>query len=204
MDIEQSKLPPVGAVVLAAGGSSRMGQPKQLLPVAGQPMVRRVVQALDSAGLAQVVVVVGARAEAVKQALEDLPVRIVRNRQWAEGMSGSLRVGVEALRPDIQAAFVVLADQPGLTPDLFRSLVSRYQATNAQIVAPFYGGRRGNPVLFDRVLFADLRAVEGDQGARAFLALHEDLVERVEVDTLAVLLDVDTRQDYDMLDSEGS
>jgi molybdenum cofactor cytidylyltransferase len=200
MDVEQGKLPLVGAVVLAAGGSLRMGQLKQLLEVAGQPMARRVVQVVGSAGVDQVVVVVGAHADAVKQALEGLAVQIVRNRHWADGMSGSLRVGVGALRRDIQAAFIVLADQPGLTSELLRSLLARYHATNARIIAPFYEGRRGNPVLFDRALFVDLQALEGDKGAREFLALHEDWVERVDVDNPAVLLDVDTPRDYRRLD----
>ncbi|MGC9333031.1 MAG: nucleotidyltransferase family protein, partial [Anaerolineae bacterium] len=86
MGVEQGNLPPVGAVVLAAGGSSRMGQLKQLLDVAGHPMVRRVVQVVRSAGVDQIVVVVGAHADAVKQALDGLPVQIVRNRHWTEGM----------------------------------------------------------------------------------------------------------------------
>ena len=204
MDTEQGTRPPVGAVVLAAGGSSRMGKPKQLLRIAGQPMVRRVTQVVCAAGLDQVVVVVGANAERVKEALEDLPVQIIPNRNWAEGMSSSLGTGLGALGRDIQAALVVLADQPGLTADLLRTLVARYETTRAPIVAPFYRGRRGNPVLFDRALFADLQAVEGDQGGRGLLARYQSSVERVTVDDAAVLLDVDTRQDYQALDIEGS
>ncbi|MGC9335999.1 MAG: nucleotidyltransferase family protein [Anaerolineae bacterium] len=114
----------------------------------------------------------------------------------------SLRVGVAALRRDIQAAFIVLADQPGLTVDLLRSLLARYHATNARIIAPFYEGRRGNPVLFDRALFVHLQAVDGDKGARELLALHEDWVEPVDVDSPAVLLDVDTPHDYRRLGIE--
>jgi molybdenum cofactor cytidylyltransferase len=204
MDTEQRTRPPVGAVILAAGGSSRMGEPKQLLTIAGQPMVRRVTQGVCAAGLDQVVVVVGAHAQAVQKALGGLAVQIVHNRAWAEGMSSSLRTGLDALRRDIQAALVVLADQPGLTPDLVRSLVVHYQTTRAPIVAPFYRGRRGNPVLFDRALFADLRGVEGDQGGRDLLIRYQDRVQRVEVDDPASLLDVDTHQDYRTLDNEGS
>ena len=167
-------------------------------------MVRRVTQVVCAAGLDQVVVVVGANAERVKEALEDLPVQIIPNRNWAEGMSSSLGTGLGALGRDIQAALVVLADQPGLTADLLRTLVARYETTRSPIVAPFYRGRRGNPVLFDRALFADLQAVEGDQGGRGLLARYQSSVERVTVDDAAVLLDVDTRQDYQALDIEGS
>jgi molybdenum cofactor cytidylyltransferase len=187
----------VAAIVLAAGGSVRMRQPKQLLPIGDRPMVRRVVEAACEAELAQVVVVVGAHADAVQQALANLPVDIVVNEAWAEGLSTSVRAGLAALRPRIQAALMVLADQPALTSGLLKTLVARYRATGAPIVAPFFRGRRGNPILFDRALFAELLAVEGDQGGRAVVARHQQGMERVEVDDPAVLTDIDTRQDYE-------
>ena len=188
------------AIILAAGRAARMGRLKQLLPVEGRPMVRRVAEAVCAANLAQVVAVIGAQAEAVTAALADLPLEIVVNATWREGMSASLRAGLRALRPDIGAALVVLADQPALTPDLLRLLVDRYRATGAPIVVPRYQGRRGNPVLWDRALFPDLLAVEGDRGGRDLLKRYQDLVEWVDVDDPAVLLDVDTRRDYENLE----
>ena len=193
---------PVAAVLLAAGGSRRMGQTKQLLPIDGQPMVRRVAQTVCQAGLAQVVAVVGAEGERVARALADLDLEIVHNQAWQRGMSTSVRAGIEALRPEIEAALLVLADQPGLTLDALKALVEAYRATRAPIVAPYYRGRRGNPVLFARSLFADLGQVEGDQGGRALLVLYEQDVARVDLDDAAILLDVDTRQDYEGLCSE--
>jgi len=189
--------PPVGAIVLAAGASRRMGRPKQLLPIAGQPMVRRVTGAVCAAGLAQVVVVLGANASDVARALEGLPVDLVANDAWREGMSTSLRAGLGALRPEIAATLLVLADQPDLSPELLRALVARYRATGAPIVAPYHGGRRGNPVIFDRALFAELEAVAGDRGGRAVVARYEAELERVEVQDPAVVSDVDTPQDYE-------
>ena len=189
----------VAAVVLAAGGSSRMGQVKQLLPVNGQPMVRRVTEAVCAAGLDQVVVVIGAHAEAVRDALAGLPVELVVNAAWAEGMSTSLREGLRVLRSEIGAALVVLADQPALAPELIRALVDRYRATGALIVAPFHEGQRGNPVLFDRALFPELLAVQGDRGGRQVIARYWEQVERVSVDDVAVMADIDTRQDYDRI-----
>lgn len=188
---------PIAAIVLAAGGSVRMGQPKQLLPVGGQPMVRRVAEAACRASLAQVVVVVGADVETVRQALTGLPVEIVMNEAWAEGMSTSVRTGLGALRPEIRAALMVLADQPALTPELLKMLVARYRATEAPIVAPTYRGRRGNPVLFDRALFVELSAVVGDQGGRALLTRYQKEIEQVEIDDPAVMMDVDTPKDYE-------
>jgi len=188
--------PPVAAVVLAAGGSVRMGQPKQLLPVGGQPMVHRVAETACSAGLAQVVVVVGAHARAVQDALTGLAVEIVANEDWAQGMSSSLRVGLRALRPEIEAALLVLADQPALTSGVLAALVTHFYETGAPIVAPVYAGRRGNPVLFHHSLFAELLAVEGDQGGRVLLNRYREKVELLPVDDPAVVLDVDTRHDY--------
>jgi len=179
-----------------------MGQTKQLLPIDGQPMVRRVVQAVCQAGLAQVVVVVGAEGERVARTLADLELEIVHNQAWEQGMSTSLRAGLNALRPEIEAALLVLADQPGLTPSVLAALVDGYRASRAAIVAPFYGGRRGNPVLFARALFAELGQVEGDQGGRALLVRYQQDVARVDLDDAAILLDVDTRQDYEGLCSE--
>jgi molybdenum cofactor cytidylyltransferase len=187
----------IGAVVLAGGSSLRMGRLKQLLPIDGQPMVRRVVEAVCAAGLAQVVVVVGAGAEAVQRTLAGLPVEPVVNEAWMEGMSTSLHTGLRALRPEIEAAIVILADQPALSPGLIRAVVDHYRATAAPIVVPLYRGQRGNPVLFGRAVFPELLAVEGDRGGRALLTRHGAEVERFETDDPAVVLDVDTLQDYE-------
>jgi molybdenum cofactor cytidylyltransferase len=119
------------------------------------------------------------------------------NEDWTEGLSGSMRIGLEALRPEIQAVLLVLADQPALTADVMQMLVAHYQTTQAPIVAPVFRGRRGNPVLFDRVLFPELLAVEGDQGGRTIIARHGCHMECVEVDEASVLQDVDTEQDYE-------
>jgi molybdenum cofactor cytidylyltransferase len=143
------------------------------------------------------VVVVGAHAEKVRRALTGLPVDIVVNEAWVQGMSGSVRAGLAALRPEIQAVLMVLADQPALTPELLKLLKARYCATGAPIVAPTFQGRRGNPVLFDRALFVELSDVEGDQGGRALLACYQKEMEQVEIDDPAATMDVDTRQDYE-------
>ena len=159
-------------------------------------MVRHVASAVAELGLAQVIVVTGAQAGAVGKALADLPVDIVVNESWAEGMSSSMRAGLRALRHDVQAVLLVLADQPGLATDLLRSLVARYRATGALIVAPFYRGQRGNPVLFDRALFPELLAVQGDRGGRKLIVRYPEQVEQVEVDDPAVIADVDSPEDY--------
>lgn len=187
----------VAATILAAGSSERMGRPKQLLLIDGQPMVRHVTETVCASGLAQVIVVLGAHAETVEMALAGLPVEIVRNPAWREGLSTSLHTGIDALRPGIGAALVVLADQPALTPSLLQQLVERYHATQAPIIAPFYRGQRGNPVLFDRSLFPELLAVHGDRGARKVIERYAEQMERVPCEDPAVVQDVDTLQDYE-------
>ncbi len=179
-----------------------MGQLKQLLPIDGQPMVRRVTEAVYAADLAQVVVVVGAQSGAVEEALAGLPVDVVVNQEWAAGLSTSVRAGVQALRPEIQAALMVVADQPGLTPGLIGALMARYRVTGAPLVLPCYQGRRGNPVLVDHSLFPELVAVEGDRGGRALFARHEEEMEWVEIGDPAVMLDVDTPEEYEKLGAE--
>ncbi len=159
-------------------------------------MVHHVASAVAELGLAQVIVVTGAQAGAVGKVLADLPVDIVVNESWAEGMSSSMRAGLRHLSPEIQAVLLVLADQPGLTTDLLRSLVARYRATGALIVAPLYRGQRGNPVLFDRALFPELLAVRGDRGGRNLIARYPEQVEQVEVDDPAVIADIDSPEDY--------
>jgi len=190
---------PIAAIVLAAGESARMGRPKQLLPIDSRPMVRHVTEVVVATGLDQVIVVTGAHATAVEAALAGLPVELVRNESWSAGMSSSMHRGLRALRPGIQAVLIVLGDQPALTADLLQSLVERYRATRAPIVAPAFRGQRGNPVLFDRALFPELLGVQGDRGGRALVVRYQDRMEHVEVDDPAAFMDIDSPQDYDGL-----
>ncbi|MFQ6057848.1 MAG: molybdenum cofactor cytidylyltransferase [Anaerolineae bacterium] len=186
----------VAAVVLAAGASQRFGQPKQLLPWGEKTMLEHVVDVLLASPVHEVIVVLGAQAEAVGAALGERPVRIVVNERWDGGLSTSVRAGLGEVGPNAMAALFVLADQPGLTPDLVERLVERHRRTLGPIVAPVYKGRRGNPVLFDRALFPELAALQGDVGGRALIEKYPQRVERVEVESEAILLDVDTPEDY--------
>jgi molybdenum cofactor cytidylyltransferase len=183
------------AVVLAAGGASRMGQPKQLLPWGGSTLVETAVDAAVASQAAEVIVVTGSQGDRVARALAGRPARIVENPDWAEGQSTSVRTGLAALSPGMGAALFLLADQPFVTADLLDALIQRHRETLAPIVAPRAGGRRANPVLFDRAAWPALAAVAGDAGGRGLFEIYAGRVAWVEWSE-SIMLDVDTPEDY--------
>ncbi len=184
-----------GVVVLAAGASTRMGQPKQLLPVEGQPLLVRAAEAALESAAWPVIVVVGANHELIRPVLARLPVLIAHNPDWSEGMASSIRRGVETLRQFSRATdalVVALCDQPAFSAATIRQLCERQQHTRAAIVAAQYSGRRGAPALFLRSQFSALAALHGENGARPLLAGPE--VATVDLPELAQ--DLDTPEEY--------
>ncbi|MBC8448858.1 MAG: putative selenium-dependent hydroxylase accessory protein YqeC [Chloroflexi bacterium] len=184
------------AIVLAAGGSTRFGQPKLLLPWGETTLLGRVVdQALAAEGIDEVIVVVGCAGERVAAALRDRPVRVVVNEVWAEGQSSSVSAGLAVLPSGVSAALFLLGDQPEVMPEAIEALVQRHRQTLAPIVVPSYRGQRGNPVLFDRTTFAELSRLRGDVGGRLLIERFGATVERVLFDAPPPF-DVDTPEDY--------
>ncbi|NNJ13525.1 nucleotidyltransferase family protein [Chloroflexales bacterium ZM16-3] len=186
-------------ILLAAGTSSRMGKPKQLLEWGGRPLVRHVAEQALASQMTGLVIVIGAAANAVRAALVGLdgPVLIVENPDYASGQASSLRAGLSALPGTARAAMVLLVDQPLVTPALIDQIIAGY-GTNPQALAliPSYRGRRGNPVLLAHGLFEELRTLKGDVGARDVLARHAAEVAQIAVDDPAVTTDMDTPEDY--------
>lgn len=186
----------IAGVILAAGGSSRMGQSKLLLPWKGEALIRWPVKAALQAGLSPVIVVTGAYAEAIEQTLAGLDVVIVHNPDWAEGQSTSLRSGMAALPNDIEAAVLLLGDQPQLLVDLIQDLVREYRenAPAVPIYISAYQEKRGNPVLFDRSVFQELQSLSGDAGGRQIFSKHPLMY--VPVNNPDQLFDIDSPADY--------
>jgi molybdenum cofactor cytidylyltransferase len=187
-----------GAVILAAGASRRMGTPKALLPIGGQPMVVRVVEAALAAPVWPIVVVVGAHAERVRPVLARLPVLVVENDAWTEGMASSLRTGLAILRQfsrTLDGALFALCDQPAFSARTILRLIEARAATGCSIAASRYSARRGAPALFGREHFAALAALTGEDGAR--LLLNGDPRQVAEVDLPELAVDLDTPEDYE-------
>jgi molybdenum cofactor cytidylyltransferase len=186
----------IAGVVMAAGASQRMGRPKQLLHWQGQPLITHSAQAALGAGLDPVVVVIGHRAEEAGAALQTLAVTIVENPAWPEGMSTSMRAGLSALPADVDAAILLLVDQPRLTSQHLQAMSDAYQASGKPIVVSAFRGQRSSPALFDRALFGQLMRVTGDVGGRAVVDANPGLVETVEAADELTLFDVDTLEDW--------
>ncbi|HET6467414.1 MAG TPA: molybdopterin-binding/glycosyltransferase family 2 protein [Geminicoccaceae bacterium] len=189
-----AKRPRIAAIVLAAGQSRRMGpRNKLLIEIDGKPMVRRAVEAALAARVQDVIVVTGHQRAEVAALLGGMPVRFVHNPDYEHGLSTSLKAGLDALPPDTDAALVCLGDMPRVTGRLIAKLVAAYNPVEGRaIVVPTHHGKRGNPVLWDRSLFREMREVAGDVGARHLIGLHDDLVLEVEAGDDATLVDVDT------------
>jgi molybdenum cofactor cytidylyltransferase len=184
-------------VVLAAGVSSRLGVPKQLLIYRGQPLLAVVVQNLLASPVDEIIVVLGHMAEEVATALRGLPVKVVVNSKYADGLSSSLKAGLAALCDSVGAVLFVLGDQPLVQPETIKILIRQYEI-HGGIVAPSFGGRRGNPVLFDRRLLSGIEFA-GDAGGRVVIERHPEILHLVDVSDAGVLFDIDTWEDYHKL-----
>jgi molybdenum cofactor cytidylyltransferase len=183
-------------VVLAAGVSSRLGTPKQLLVYRGQPLLAVVVQSLLASPVDEVIVVLGHMADQAAKALQGLPVKVVINSDYAGGLSSSVKAGLAAVSDSVRAVLFVLGDQPLVKPETIRILIRQYEICGG-IVAPRFRDRRGNPVLFDRrLLLSGVEFLEGDAGGRAIIERYPESLHQVDVPDEGVLLDIDTWEDY--------
>ena len=179
-----------------------MGEAKQLLRLGESTVLGQTLENVRGAGVDEVVLVLGCSAQTIRQQLP-IPLieslKVVINPNYEQGMAGSLREGLSALDPQTDAAFIVLADQPFIRPETLNRIIDQYRHSNVQIVVPLYKGLRGNPVLLDRSVFPECMALDGDIGCRAIFGGHLEGIVKVEVDDAGILLDIDSKDDYERL-----
>lgn len=191
----------VFVLVLAAGESRRMGQPKQLLDLAGRPLVVHAVERALAAAVDGVVVVIGSHASEVELALRGYPVYRVFNPHFAQGQGASLAAGIRALPSTVDAVVVILGDVPAISSEAIGAVAARWRETHAPAVMARYDERRGHPVVFDRSVFFELASLEGDTGGRDILRSLGDMVEVVDMPG-AMPPDIDTEEDWERLQDE--
>ena len=192
--------PTVGLIILAAGSSSRMGSPKQLLTFKGVSLVRHAALTALGSGCNPVIVVLGASMELIRPEVEDLSLHILGNPDWEEGLGSSIRTGINYLLqtvPHISAALLMLCDQPMLSSSLIRQLVNEFQTSSAPVITSEYGNQWGVPALFGRELFGELLNLKGPSGAKN--VIQKFAAKGRSVAFPKGLLDVDTPEDYQRL-----
>ncbi|GAA3985657.1 nucleotidyltransferase family protein [Hymenobacter antarcticus] len=188
-------LGPVALVLLAAGASTRMGRPKQLLSYHGRTLLRHAAETAAATGCAPIVLVTGALHDELLTEVTGLPIQAAHNPDWATGMASSIRTGLTAVAAaEPRAVLIMLTDQPLVTPELLRQLITQQQATQAPIVAAAYGDTLGVPAVFATSIFPELLKLEGAQGAGRLIARLGTAVGQVAFP--AGLLDVDTPEQY--------
>lgn len=188
----------VSAVILAAGGSTRMrGDLKQLLPWDGTTFVGNAIRVAKESQVTEIIVVTGHERERVEQAVSIFDgIRCVRNPDWASGRASSVRTGIGAINAKSSAAIFINADQPFLTADVLDTILNTFFEMGAPIVVPTYDGNTGSPVLFARELFGELSALQGEQGGRDILLKRTEALVTVEIGDERAALDLDTPEDY--------
>lgn len=188
----------IAAVVLSAGESSRMGEPKALLQIDGETFIERIVAALKQSGLERIIVVLGFNAEEMRQKIEHLPVEIVVNPDYKQGQLSSLQTAIRHLESDqdCEGMLVHLVDHPYLDPKLLGVMLRQFNGSKKLIVVPRHRGKRGHPVIFSRALFTELLDAPMDQGAKAVVNAHRGETLEIDTEDIGITLDIDTPELY--------
>ncbi len=187
----------ISAIILAAGGSKRMGEPKLLLPWGEATILERVVENVLGSGVDEVVVVLGHRAGEMEARIAGQAVKRTVNANYQGGMSTSLICGLGPVDARCRAVMVVLGDQPSITSEFMRALLAAFSRGNKGIALPVFQGRRGHPVIFDIKYRDELMALRGDVGAKGVIDAHPDDILAVEVEDDMALRDINNPRDYE-------
>lgn len=187
----------IAAILLAAGESKRMGQPKLLLPWGDRTVIEHVVNTFLKAGVEDILVVTGGAHTPLEKALEPYPVRKIHNRDYATGeMLSSLQCGLREMPEQAQAALIGLGDQPQVRERSVRAICDAYRAGKSRLIVPSYQMKRGHPWLMARPLWGEFQALQSPQTPRDFLNDHSDQIQYVNLNTPTILADLDTPEEY--------
>lgn len=187
----------ISAIILAAGESKRMGQPKMLLPWGELMIIQQVITTFLTVGIEDIVVVLGGAREQVEKAIEPYPIRKIHNSNFVAGeMLSSLQCGLRALPDRVQATLIGLGDQPQVQEGSVRLVCDAYRASKAQLVVPSFQMRRGHPWLVARPLWKEILELKPPESARDFLNRHPGEIHYVNVEMPSILTDLDTPEDY--------
>jgi len=186
----------ISAIVLAAGQSKRMGKAKQLLPFGDGTILETVINSLAESKVDEIILVLGYQAEEIRESLPYTPAKTVINPSYQEGMSSSIICGMNTVDENADAVMIVLGDQPLLGTDVIDRLVKEYRGGDRGIVVPLYKKRRGNPVIFDIKYKDKLSALHGDIGGREIVASDREDVLEVNIESEAVICDIDEEGEY--------
>jgi molybdenum cofactor cytidylyltransferase len=194
---------PTAGIILAAGESRRFGRPKQLLRLGGRLLLEWVLASALASNLGCVVLVLGCEHQRVRRSLRAWTAhpkcRVLVNPEYRDGLSASLKAGVVAVRDDFPSAMFLLGDQPLVDAALINLLLLRFAASEKSICLPTHRGTRGNPTLFSSSFYPALLNLVGDRGGRDLIAAHPDQVLAVEIPDPGVFLDIDRKQDAEMV-----
>jgi molybdenum cofactor cytidylyltransferase len=184
----------IAGLIVAAGGSSRLDSPKQLLKWGNKLLLNHVIDMVETAGIAPILVVLGSHTKEIREAIQSRQIEVIVNSHWEEGMSTSIKCGISALPQDVDGTFIFLSDQPFINSDLLIQIEAVFNQSGAPIAAPRVNGQQCNPVLFRRNMFPALMDISGDRGAKSLLNEHE--VAWVDWPEENLLLDIDSVEDY--------
>ncbi len=187
----------ISAIILAAGSSTRFGGCKQLMRLEDKTLLERVLENVSRSTVEQVILVLGAQAETIRKEVPTGGATVVINEAYAEGLSSSLQAGLRVLPSTAEAALIVLADQPFVSPRTLDTVIAEYREHHPAAVIPTYNGFRGNPVLVDRSLFGEIMGIRGDIGCRAVFGTHTEKIRKVAVDDPGIVQDIDTPEDFE-------
>ena len=189
----------ISGLILGAGASERLGQPKQLLPFGGTTLLGWVIaQAQRAAGLDELVVVLGRAADQIRQRVDFGLAKVVENPVFGEGCASSYRAGIGALDPQSEAIMIILGDQPGIKPDVIDQVAAEWRQGESQIALCSYHGRKGHPMIFARPMFDQLLGLHGDKAAWKLVDANPDVVQEIEFD-LPFPEDINTLDDFERL-----